>query len=257
MTYLKLKRPKHGRFPGRKIIWTEDMLSYLRDNYATNTNWELADHLGIGIVATRMQLYSMGFKRMEMEYWTAEQVRFLRKNYVRIGDVELAEIFEKKWPKNKPWTLKHIEKKRVYLKLYRTPEQIEAVFIRNKRLGRFKFCPINRWILQGVMPEGTIRIWNNAEGGQFKVIKTGGKYVHYARWLFSQHFGKFKRNHVVAFKDRNNMNVVIENLEQIPRSEHGRRNGTKYPSDLRQTMKALKKLNVVIAKIESRQHSKI
>lgn len=216
------------------------------------TNRELARELRISLVMVRMKCYSMGLKRMELEYWTPEQVRFLKSHYRKIGDVELAEVFEEKWPKNKKWTLKHIDKKRKYLGLKRTPRQVQKIFERNKKMGRFKFCPINRWILAGVFPEGTVRIWRSSyqtgPGSYFKAIKVNGKYVHYAKWLYEQHNGKMPPGYVTGFKDRNNMNVVIDNLECITRAEHARRNGRKLPEDLRETIKLLNSLNELINK---------
>lgn len=249
------RRTPNKLWPGRKIDWTPKMIKYLQDNYSKKNNWELAAHLHLGITAVRMKLYSLGLKRMEMEYWTNVQINFLINNYRKIGDVEMAEIFEKKFPKNKKWTLKHIEKKRKYLNLNRTEKEVHAVFLRNKRKGRFKFCPVNRWIQMGVFPEGTVRIWKNNNGiGRFKAIKINGAFVHYAHWLYMQHHGKFKPGHVIGFKDRNNMNVIIENLESITRAEHARRNGrnasSRYPEELRETITALRTLNKLIKNAE-------
>lgn len=234
--------------PPNKIDWTADQLNLLKTNWAKLDNRGLANLLGLGLTSVRTKCYELGLLRMQLEYWTKAQINFLLKNYKTRGDVELTEIFNKKWKKEKGWTKKHIEKKRKYLKLNRTKRQVKAIHDRNVKRGLFKDCPRARWRMQGVFPEGTVRIWKNMLG-RFKVIKIGGVYVHYAHWLYEQHFGKMKRGYVVGFKDRDNMNVVIENLEQISRAEHARRNSTgrkKYPEDLRETIKALRELNKLI-----------
>lgn len=48
------------------------MLQYLVDNYQHKTNAELAAHLGLKRTACRMKLYELGYKRIEMEYWSEE-----------------------------------------------------------------------------------------------------------------------------------------------------------------------------------------
>ena len=195
-----------------KIIWTKEMLKYLTDNWCSMTNKELAEGLGLHLTVVRMQLYSMGMKRMELEYWTHEQIEFLKANYKKIGDMEMAEIFESMWPKQKTWTKKHIEKKRKYLHLHRTMAQQIKVHERNVANGRFKNCPVYAWDVRGRAKKGTIRIWVNAKKYSFKVIKLEQYWVHYAHWLWEQHYGPVPEGHMVTFKDGDNMNVVIENL---------------------------------------------
>src|SRR5690606_16774101 len=127
------------------------------------------------------KLYELGYKRMEMEYWTPEQVQFLLDNYKEMGDVEMAEIFEETCPKTKPWTKNHIDKKRNYLKLYRTKEELNKIHKRNTDNGRFKMCVVKRWETTGVTPVGEIRIWQNSGGGEFAVVKRKNGFVHYNR----------------------------------------------------------------------------
>ena len=123
--------------PANKIIFTETQHQFLRDNFKTFTNKQLANALGLNLTRTRTELYSLGLKRMELQYWTDEQVKFLKENYTLFGDTELAEIFEVKWYKNKGWTKKHIEKKRRYLKLKRTSDEIANIRKRNALQNRY------------------------------------------------------------------------------------------------------------------------
>ena len=239
-----------------EVIWTEKMKSFLRDNYTAMTNRQLGNKLKIGLTNTRKMLYATGLKRMEMEYWTSEQTKFLKSSYKLIGDKELAEIYNSKWKKEKGWTHKHIEKKRRYLNLKRTDAQKKKIHQRNVNNGRFALCPVKRWITMGAAPEGAIKIWHSGyRDGKFKVIKVNGMYVHYARWLFQMHYGKMKPGYVIGFIDRNNMNVVIENLESITRAEHARRNAIrrKMPDDIKETISTL---NQLIHLINKKQHDK-
>ena len=95
-----------------KIVFSDAEIQFIKDNFATMTNQQLADALGQKKTIVRTTGYKLGLKRMTLEYWTPPMVQFLRDNYQQMGDVELAEIFENEWPKNKPWCKKHIEKKR-------------------------------------------------------------------------------------------------------------------------------------------------
>lgn len=126
-----------GSVPPNKVEFTSLMMAIIEENWKTMPAEKLARALGIHKTVLRMKLYEMGYKKMEMEYWTEEQTQFLMDNYKAIGDVELAEIFNKKWPKKKDWTNKHIDKKRNYLGLARTKEEIKAIWQRHVAAGKF------------------------------------------------------------------------------------------------------------------------
>lgn len=245
---------KHG-----KIELSKSEIKFLKDNFQTMTNQELANHLGLKLTKTRMVLYKLGLKRMKLEYWTDDQVDFLIKNYQTIGDVELAEIFNKKWHKEKGWTLKHIEKKRMYLKLKRTPEELENIFQRNLQSGRFKVCNQKRWEKTGSNPVGTIVFWkvrNYPEKIPF--IKTKLGYVHYHRWLYEQKHGKLCRENLVVPKLNAPKTgiLTIDDLEVIDYKEHQRRNVERrmaYPEEMR---KAIRLHNKILKTIKEKTNGK-
>lgn len=200
------------------------MERFLQHNYEKLTNAELADRLGLTLTVVRMKLYSMGLKRMEMEYWTDEQIDFLRANFHKIGDLELSEIFTRKWPKQKGWTKKHIEKKRRYLNLKRTKEQIRKIHLRNVEAGRFKICAIKRWDKCGRSKEGEIRFWRQNPCRSIPMIKVNGQYIFWARYTWEQNHGPIPKGMNVVFKDNNPRNMEISNLELITDAELSRRN---------------------------------
>ena len=91
---------------------------------------------------------------------------------------------------------------------------------------------------------GEIREWKHSytpNDLKFKVIKTEEGFVHYAPWLYRKHFGEIPEGFIIGFKDRDNMNVVPENLELIDRAEHARRNGRNrsYPKEIRELEREL------------------
>lgn len=130
---------KNGNMPPNATIWTQEMLDYLKNNYQHKTNAELARYLGLKKTICRMKLYELGFKRMVMEYWSQEQIQFLKNNYKSMGDVEMMEIFKKRWPKNKGWKRSAIHKKRKQLGLFRTAEEIHKLASRNSSKGGRSF----------------------------------------------------------------------------------------------------------------------
>ena len=125
---------KFGGRRGDKMILTTEGEKYIREHFATTTNRELAKALGISIERMRVFLHERKMFRMEVEYWTEEQIQFLKDNYQTVGDKEMEILFILTWPKKKGWSFKHIEKKRLQLGLKRTPEQIIAV-------KKYYYCP--------------------------------------------------------------------------------------------------------------------
>jgi hypothetical protein len=216
-----------------KIQVTEAQLCFLRENYDHMANRELAAALGWKLQFTRDTLYTLGLKRMELEYWTVEQTQFLIENYQQIGDKELAELFESKWLKQKSWSFKHIEKKRKYLNLKRTPEQLAAIHQRNVDQGRFLLCPVKRWLKEGVAAEGEIRLWRQNSGRVVQTIKIGNKFVHWNRWAWEKNHGPIPKGMMVVYKDGVDPTTATEqDLELITLAEHGRRTGQKAHGQL-------------------------
>lgn len=202
------------------------MINYLKDNYEVFTNRELANHLGLTLTVTRNKLYFLGLKRMEMEYWTDEQVQFLKGSYKQIGDVELAEIYTNKWRKNKGWTKNHIEKKRRYLKLKRTKAELNNIMQRNISNGCGKVSNKKRWETTGQAPNGSIKFWKGSNGKNIVMIKINGEYFHWRRWIWEKKVGEIPKGMNVVFKDGNPLNYEkgIVNLELISDAEMSRRN---------------------------------
>lgn len=125
---------------GIKIIWTEEMNTFLRENYLSLSNKQLAKKLNLNVTVCRNQLRFLNLRRdaKEWYFWTTEEVNFLLENYKIMGDVEISEklneIFQRVEVKAHRKT---ISKKRFLLKLHRTQEEIEAIVKRNKKQKRF------------------------------------------------------------------------------------------------------------------------
>lgn len=233
---------------GSAIRWSDQMIDFLKENHSELSNQELADALGLKITAVRHKCYELGLYKMKLEYWTADQITFLKENFQKKGDLELAQIFNEKWEKEKGWTKKHIEKKRKYLSLKRSEEEKEAIKENHKLKGVFIRGSQKTWATRGVFPEGTIRIWGND-----KMIKTENGYQHLRVYNYRKLVGEIPKGMMVRHKDGNTLNCDAENLFLISRQEHAMLNVYnsygKYPEELRLQMRKLRKLNRIIKKL--------
>ncbi len=108
--------------------WTDEMIQYLKDNFFLKTNRELATALNLRLTVTRNKARDLGLKKHDPDIpWSEEQTQFLIENYRLMGDVELAENLQSKWPRKRLWTKKHVNKKRYLLGLHRTAKEIEKI----------------------------------------------------------------------------------------------------------------------------------
>lgn len=120
-----------------KILFSEDDIKFIKDNFKSMTNQQIADCLGLKKTIVRMKAYELGLQRMQPEYWCNEAIEFLIKNYRTIGNVEMCRIFSEKFPKVKGWTTSHIDKKLEQLNLKRTKLDWYNIKERNRDNGSF------------------------------------------------------------------------------------------------------------------------
>lgn len=196
-----------------KIENIDDVDQFLIDNYNRYTNKELMQLLGFKLYQIRRKCYELGLYRMTLEYWTPEQEAFLRESYHNYGDKELSQIFQEKWPKEKEWTLKHIEKKRGYLGLKRTPAEISAIRDRNVELGVFALGAPPRWIDRGVTKDGDIRMGRIHNGRYVPYIKVDGNFVLWSRHTWEQVHGPVPEGMMVVFK--NDPSEYVNGIESL------------------------------------------
>jgi hypothetical protein len=212
--------------PGIKYDWPEKELEFLTENFYSMTNKELAKALGMKLSMVRTKCYELGLKRMELEYWTDIQIKWLKVLYTFIGDMELALIFDEAYPKEKGWTLKHIEKKRMYLGLKRTKKQLEAIKERNKAFGSFRVGSKHTWQTRGAAERGTVRMWDGRP-----YVKTEEGFKPYLRELWEQHYGPIPEGMNIRVVNTS-LPYAITNLEMITDAENARRNAQKSSKGL-------------------------
>lgn len=235
------------------IEWSPNMIAFIKDNFNKKTNKRLAEELGLKVTAVRHKCYELGLYKMRLEYWTEEQIKFLEDNYQKIGDTEIAEIFNKKYKKAKGWTKKHIEKKRRYLCLKRTPEEIKAIREDWRKKGLYSESVRKMWKTRGCRLYGDRVIW---AGQSFTKIEIG--YIHTRVFVWTQNFGEVPEGMLIRHKDGNQLNCEPDNLELVTRADHARINVynsfSKYPEELRIMIKKLRKLKRTIKKLSNEQN---
>lgn len=232
-----------------KIIFSQSDIKFVKDNFMSMTNQQIADALGLKLTRCRTLMYELGLKRMELQYWTDEQTSFLIKHYKDIGDSELAEIFDVKWQKDKGWTKKHIEKKRRYLKLKRTKSQIKKIHQRNVLMGRFKDCPVNAWKTRGVAKVGEKRVWFRNDNSPFVVIKKRNGFVSYNRWLWEKHFGDIPEGMNVRITSDDKINFTEKDLVLVTNTENAALNSkNRLPPELKEANRMIKNIEKLIYK---------
>lgn len=218
------------------IAGSPDFVSFIKRNWKKMDNNALAKKYGCGICSVRKQCYDLGLLRMKLEYWTEEQIEFLKNNYRIMGDTELAEIFNKTFKKKKTWTIKHIEKKRIYLKLKRTKKQLIEIEQRNLDQGRLnvhKKKGKSKFLTKGPAKQGEIRMYLGPNGQTItSKIRIGKQWLYWPRWAYKKYIGAIPKDHVIVLKDGDPYNTVPENLEAVTRGESTRRYAAKTSINL-------------------------
>lgn len=134
-----------GKEPANKIKWAKQEVVFLRENYLKMTNAQLAKTLQKPLSGLRHKMKRMGLVRFKIKFrWTEPQTKFLEGAYRKYGDVEISEMLNKRWPrKARPWTKKHVSKKRFLMGYVRTQEELEAIKKRNIEQKRFDIKTAN------------------------------------------------------------------------------------------------------------------
>lgn len=118
-------------------MFSKKDIKFIRDNFQSMTNQQIADALGLKKTKVRMKAYELGLQRIKLEYWPVEAVDYLISNYKIMGNVEIVEYFNSMFPKSKGWTTSHIDKKLEQLHLKRNKRDWYSIIERNRLQGRY------------------------------------------------------------------------------------------------------------------------
>jgi hypothetical protein len=112
--------------PGVKTKFTSANIKYLKKNWLSMTIPQMASKLGFTLTVVRDKAKVLGLRKLKHKFWTPDEVKILRANYEELGDIAIADLLNARLPDAETYqfTAKNIEKKRNYLKLLRTEEQL-------------------------------------------------------------------------------------------------------------------------------------
>lgn len=102
-------------------------------------------------------------------------------------------------------------------------------------------------------PDGSERV--DVDG--YRMIKVNGKYIPKHRYIYEQHHGKIPKGLIIVFKDKNNQNFDIDNLEAIDREENQRRNAIyNLPDEIKEVIYLKRTITKLITENGKRQNSR-
>lgn len=118
--------------PYHKYFFTADDDEYIRKNYQTLTNKEMADSLGVGLTSLRNRMYGeLKIRRyVKWEVWTQQQEEYVINNFKVASDAEMAAEINLNMSRSdgRIVTRDMIQKKRDLLGLKRTTEEVTALY---------------------------------------------------------------------------------------------------------------------------------
>jgi hypothetical protein len=120
-----------------KVEFSVADIQFIKDNFHSMTNEAIATALGLKKTVVRLKAYELGLQRMKLEEWPKEAIQFLKENYHLKGNLEICKIFSLKFPKDKGWTNRHINKKMLQLGLSRSKLDLYTIKERNRDNGSF------------------------------------------------------------------------------------------------------------------------
>jgi hypothetical protein len=194
--------------------YTEEFIQYMRENFPHRSTKEISKECGIEESLLSNLADRKGIKKSE-QYLTAWREK---------SNANLSKNTSTRFKKGHvPWTA-------------------GKKGIRMSKGTEFK---------KGSMPHNTLPV------GSIKLDKDGYQYVKIAdapgkksnRWkalhhvIWEQHHGPLPKNHIVIFRDKNQNNMLIENLECISRHENMSRNTMgRFPAELISAIRTLNKI---------------
>lgn len=215
-----------------KSVFTKYQKQFLKDNYQSMTAKDMAQSLGCKIYRVRMEMYTLGLFKQVNRYWTDQEIQILKSNYQEKGDKEIGIMLGR--------TLKMIEKKRSYLGLKRTAQQIKKIRSRNHVIFKHGYQ-------KGTQPPHTRKEGEiyDRNCDPYIYIKHEGEIKRYTHVVWEKHNGKIPDDKVVFHLNGNPKDDRIENLRLITRSELAMQNAVihKLPDEYRKLFWNIIKLN--------------
>lgn len=96
--------------------------------------------------------------------------------------------------------------------------------------------------------DGAITLRHDKSGAKYLFIRLSkANWIPYHVKIYQDAYGPIPKNHIIVFKDRNTLNVSLDNLECITRIENMHRNSLhRLSPEIKQTIRTLTKLKKTI-----------
>jgi HNH endonuclease len=233
--------------------WTESQEQFVRDNYLTMTHKEMAEITGKSWIQVKSMCRNNGLilkgedlrnrkisaqqKAHAHKMLNEIQGQFVRDNYLTMPIKTIAKVLE----------LKSQTAIRTYMKRnnMKVPKEIAEGF-KSEGMFRLGVSPVNKGKKQtefmsqegiektkasrfqkGSKPHNTVEIGTEIvdKDGYLKIkIANPNRWMYVHRLIWMKEHGAIPRTHIVVFKDGDNRNFELSNLQLISRLENLKRN---------------------------------
>ncbi len=238
------------RTKGKNKSYTKSDLEFVKSNFEHMTDKEIGDHIGRSAKAIKTLRQKHGWIT-KRNYWTDEEMAIVAEHYSDTDNEVILEML----PGRTISGLYHAAQK---LGINKSDEYMEnqrqELAHRLGELGlghRFKKgdIPYNKGMKQedymspeaiekcketqfpkGHKPhnakfDGAVSLRSDSSGMQYLWIRISeSNWQEYHRYLWEKHNGEIPEGKIIVFKDGNQMNCSLDNLEAITRREHADRN---------------------------------
>lgn len=104
--------------------------------------------------------------------------------------------------------------------------------------------------------DGAISLRHDKSGASYYYYRVSkGKWILYHQKIYQDAYGPIPKNHIIVFKDRNSLNVSLDNLECITKRENMNRNSFhRLSPEIKKTIKVLTKLKKTIRNGKKQNH---
>ena len=101
-----------------------------------------------------------------------------------------------------------------------------AEYLNSEQIAKMKLTQFKKGIIPpNTKYDGAITLRNDKSGAKYFYIRISkGHWIPYHVKIYQDAYGPIPKNHIIVFKDFNTLNVNIDNLMCISRSENMRRN---------------------------------
>jgi hypothetical protein len=198
--------------------WTNDELCYIKENYCNKYTIEIATKLNRSVRSVYQAANTLGLKKTK-EFMQIALERESQKLKILGTNTRF-----------KPGHLTYNKGQKMSKEVYDMVKV--SMFKKGNEPHNMKY-------------DGHERIC--AKDGYVYVRISKGKYVLKHRLVWEQHNGPIPKGHIIIFKDKNKLNLNIDNLQMVTLRENMLRNTlTKYPIELQQLIKLNNKLKTTL-----------